>query len=201
MFRAFAIIPALLALIVTAPAHADDWTVCGDRSNPGSMLAACSMLINDPAVSRNDRAVAYLYRCQAKDMQGRTGDALEDCLASASINDRDASLYNSLTIIYLKLNDPAKALQAAERGVELEPDDGGYFNGRANARCAYGLYDGAYEDRLRALDLGRFSPASLKNALRRNGYFDGDAADGEFGADAKTALRRWTFAGCPVRRG
>ncbi|MEM9140581.1 MAG: peptidoglycan-binding domain-containing protein, partial [Pseudomonadota bacterium] len=60
--------------------------------------------------------------------------------------------------------------------------------------------DGAYEDRLGALEKGRFSAEGLQKALQRNGYYDG-AIDGKFGAGSRQALRRWTFAGCPTRRG
>lgn len=192
----FAATVALFALFMSGTAKADALTECGDRTDPQKMVSACTVVIEDPQASETNKGVAFLYRCQAKDMLGDANGALPDCLEAQWKNQDDPSLYNSLTIIYLKLDQPAKALEAADRGVALKPNDGNYINGRANARCAQGQYEGAYSDRLRALELGRFSAKGLQGALQKRGYYDG-ALDGQFGPGSKAALKDWTFAGCP----
>ena len=178
------------------PALADVSAACKNREDPVRMEQACSADIRNSATSDYDRGVAYLYRCQAIDMQGRPEEALADCLAAKDANPDDSSIYNSLTIIYLNLNQPERALAAAQRGVDLKPEDGDYVNGRANARCAMGLYEGSYKDRLRALELGRFTAKGLQNAMRSRGYYKGPV-DGKFGPSSRSAVQAWTNAGCP----
>ncbi|MEM7056186.1 MAG: hypothetical protein AAF557_01230 [Pseudomonadota bacterium] len=187
---------ALLGVLFAFPAQADLWDDCGNRENPIGMLQACTTLINDPSTPQNRLSEAYLYRCQAKDIQGSPGEALPDCLAARGLDPEDSSIYNSLTIIFLQLNNPSEAVQAAEAGLKLKPEDGNYWNGRANARCAAGQFEGAYQDRLKALELGRFTAEGLQRAVANRGYYKG-AIDGKFGEASKNALWQWTQAGCP----
>lgn len=186
---------AATAVLLAMPTQADTWDDCNDRQDPDRMLSACSAVIDDPNTPRNRLSIALLYRCQAKDMRGSPSDALQDCQAARALDPGDSSIYNSLTIVLLKLNRISDALEAANEGIRLEPNDGNYWNGRANAMCAAGRYEGSYNDRLKALNLGRFSTEGLQRMLQQRGYYKG-AIDGKFGSGSKNALRKWTQEGC-----
>lgn len=187
----FALVGSLMAL----PAHADVWDDCGNREKPAGMLSACTQLIESSSTPKDRLSEAYLYRCQAKDLQGDANAALSDCLTARDLDPDDSSIYNSLTIIFISLGRTSEAVEAAERGVELKPSDGNYWNGRANARCAAGQHEGSYRDRLKALELGRFSAEGLQKAMASRGFYSG-AIDGKFGEGSKNALWKWTQSGC-----
>lgn len=188
------------ALMLTAPltpaSAQSDYGTCSDRKDLPKQIEACTAMINDPDQTASRKAGAYLYRCQAKDMAGDPTGALPDCVESARLRADDPSTFNSMNIIYLRMKRPADALEASNKAINLAPNDGGYLNGRSNAYCMMGNADSSYNDRLKALELGRFTPDGLQRALQARGYYEG-AIDGKFGASSKDALRKWTAAGCP----
>jgi len=67
---------------------------------------------------------------------------------------------------------------------------------RAAAYCALGEVEASVEDRLRLLELGRFSARELQEFLKDRGFYEA-AIDGIFGRGSRAALRAWTEAGCP----
>lgn len=190
-------IAALCALVmISTPANAELMQACSDRSNPTGMVQACSVLIADGSAPQNMLGLAYLYRCQAKDLLGQPGDALADCLASRDLIPEEFQLFNSLSIVYRRLGRPDEALAAAQQAMDLAPDKHAAWNGRANARCDLGLYEESYSDRLKALDLGRFTAKGVQRLLKDKGYYKAKI-DGDFGRGSRAALRAWTKAGCP----
>ncbi len=147
------------------------------------------------ATSDTARSEALLYRCQAYDMLGQYQEAVDDCLRAKEYNPRDASIHNSLSIIYQNMDKIPSAIAASSEAIALSDTSGGYFNVRSNAYCAAGRIEKSVDDRLSAMRKGYFTERRLQEILQSFGYYDGPL-DGDFGSGSISALRRWTAAGC-----
>lgn len=175
---------------------AQDFGACGDRADAPAQIAACTAIIDDPTATDAYKAAALLLRCQAQERGDNLDAALADCQQSARLREADPAVHNSLRDILRKLGRYPEALASATRAVALDPDNGGFLNGRATVHCAIGNVQNAYQDRLKALDLGRFTATGLQQALKTRGHYTG-RIDGIFGPKSKAGLRAWTQAGCP----
>lgn len=184
-----------LAAAVAGQAIAQDFGVCAVRADPAAQITACTAIVEDATATDEFRAAALLYRCQAKEGQGELEDALADCRQSMTLREADAAVHNSMRGILRQLGRYPEALASATRAVDLAPENAGFRNGRANVHCAIGNLESAYQDRLIALEMGRFTVKGLQEALKSRGHYKG-RIDGIFGPKSKTALRAWTQAGC-----
>ena len=187
-------VPAVLVLAspVWAQGNGGDCRVDGDL--PGQ-IKRCSEIISDSTVLRPARGVAYLYRCQARDMQGDFSAALGDCLTSVDLNPDDASTYNSLNIVYRNLGRYRDSVAAATKAMELNPDEGSHYAGRAASYCKLGDYTASLKDRLKAIELGYLNVERVQEFLKSKGFYTKNV-DGKMGDGTLKALRDWTDGGC-----
>lgn len=176
---------------MTAKADQAECRVQGDRE---AQVARCSEVIAS-ASSRRDRAVAYLYRCQAQDLLGRHRKALEDCLTAADLNPNDAAIFNSLNIVYRNLGRFEDSVAAASTAIRMRPLAGAAFAGRAASYCTMGRYAESYEDRLQAIEIGYLEVVRVQRFLSDRGFYAGEI-DGDLGSGSRAALRAWTDGGC-----
>lgn len=190
------LIRAVAAIVVgsTATAARADGGECRVSGDLQAQVERCSAVIAD-AASRNHRAVAYLYRCQAHDLLGRHRKALEDCLTSADLNAEDSSTFNSLNIVYRNLGRLRESVDAATTAIGLKPEEGAAFAGRASAYCAMGRFADSLDDRLRAIELGYLAIDRVQRFLADRGFYGGEI-DGTMGGGTRTALQAWTDNGC-----
>lgn len=189
----FAMFIAVGTIGMTAPVQAQSNDDCRNNDRAKQVQQCTQMIAN--AGDDRQKSIGFLYRCQAHDMLGNFKLALADCKESLKFGE-DASTHNSLAIIYQNLGDYSSAVAESTKAIRGNPDRGNYYNTRANGNCKAKNYQASYEDRLAALNKGHFSPSSLQTALKNRGYYSGNV-DGNFGTGSKSALRNWTFAGCP----
>jgi tetratricopeptide (TPR) repeat protein len=191
--RRLAIAIAGLFLALSTSAQAQVNTDCRNTDRD-QQVRLCTNVIQQ-ANSDSDKAVGYLYRCQAYDILGRYKLALVDCREAQKLNPADTSVHNSLAIIYYNLGQFQDALAEVSEAIKANPQRAGYYNVRANTHCRLGNFDASYDDRMSALTKGYFSAEALQGVLKRGGFYTG-SIDGNFGAGSKQALRKWTRAGC-----
>lgn len=188
---------AATAALAAIPAKAQDqMAACENASSLAQQMEACTAVINDASRSQRDRGIAYLYRCQAKDIGGDAQSALPDCLEATRLNPGDSSAFNSLAIVFDNLGQYDEAVRAASQAIEVDPTYGNAYNTRSNAYCRGQQVQPSVQDRLKAMELGRLSADGMQRFLQSKGFYDG-AITGEFGLASIQALTAWTEAVCP----
>lgn len=104
--------------------------------------------------------------------------------------------YNNRGVAQNLLGLHATAEQDFDEALRLLPDFPPALSGRAQARCRLGEFERSVEDRLRAMELGGFTPTALQDLLKAQGFYGG-TIDGQFGSGSRAGLLAWTKAGCP----
>ncbi len=110
-------------------------------------LKLCDRAVADVRTSLKDRAATHVNRGVILLNQDEYDDALADFREALSINDSLGDAYVNLAAVYVRLDRPAQAAEAATRALdfELTSPHGAYFN-RAVAREELGDVAGAYQD-------------------------------------------------------
>lgn len=188
-----AITAVFLAMTASLPAAAQSEDC--RRDDTAAQVKACTATIRNLGASKSQKSIAYLYRCQAHDVRGDYSEARIDCLESLRLAD-DASTWNSLSIVYQNMGRLNDAIDASNSAVSR----GGrgianYYNTRSNAHCKAGNVNASVNDRIEAMNRGKFKPKTVQSLLKNKGYYNG-LLDGKFGSGSKTALRAWTRDGC-----
>jgi len=181
------------AFTLSANAQSDnDCRVADDRVK---QVRTCTQMIANAGDDQQKISIGFLYRCQAHDMLGNYELAVEDCLESLKFGE-DASTHNSLAIIYQNMKRYDESIAESTKAIKGNSDRANYYNTRANGNCAAKNFEAAYQDRMAALQKGHFTAEGLQKAMKSRGFYEG-AIDGNFDAASQTAVKTWTYAGCP----
>lgn len=120
-------------------------------------------------------------------------DTYADALA---VDPDDARALNNRGLAHVALGDLEAARRDLTAALDAAPQDGTIWNNRANVNCALKRYEDSLVDRIRALQLGRFTIGQAQGSLRKQGFYKG-FNDGIWGYESEIALSDWTRAGCP----
>ena len=146
--REFAVCFALLAAVAFAwPASADDTVDCG-RQLVEQRVRACTRLIEQKSISKEDRARAYANRGRAYLSKPTTerlaaGD-FEQALRIVPRSSADAALYKGL--IEVSRRQYPQAIQAFGEAIRLDPGNAGAYVARGSAHRLKGSADLAFAD-------------------------------------------------------
>jgi len=141
-------------------------------------------------------AVGYNNRGNLHFRMGNLESAIADHAQAVEIRPDYLEAWSNLGADYRAAGDLEDSVSALGQALEIDPDNIPALTDRAAALCELGEVEASVEDRLRLLELGRFSEEELQVFLQERGFYDG-AIDGIFGRGSRAALRAWTAAGCP----
>lgn len=183
---------ALLALAAvagaTAPAGADPReSECFGEDFP-RRIEACSALINSPATSKADLALAYAARALAYSVKGSYDLAIPDYDTSLRLDPNSAIALNNRAWAYFKLGQPERGAGDVERALDIMPDSPHTLDTRAHIRQSRGDTRGAMRDYEGAIRLG--GPAIVKLyqcGLQAHALYAGEI-DGLYTTDTRKAL-------------
>lgn len=141
-------------------------------------------------------AVGYNNRGNLHFRMGNLEAAIADHAQAVEIRPDYLAGWSNLGADYRAVGDLEDAVAALDKALEIEPDNLPALTDRAAALCTLGRVDASVADRLKLLELGRFSATELQEFLKARGFYE-SAIDGIFGRGSRAALRAWTAAGCP----
>lgn len=199
MSKAFTGMLLLCSAIVLGPntAAADEAEVCenGSQHSPERAMMACSTVIEERLANGGSVGWAYNNRCYARNRAGNFHAALDDCNRAVELKPSQHA-FNNRAWANEKLGNLQEAISDSTRAIALDATYWQAYNTRANVRCMLGQVATSVEDRLAAIEGGRWKPRDAQAWLKNRGYYDGPV-DGAFGTSSQNALRAWTRDGCP----
>ena len=135
-------------------------------------------------VARLPLVMAYLQRARHRARQGKHEEALQDCDAAAELDPRSAEPLCVRATIYLRNDEPAKAIDVLNQAVVLLPRDAAPYRTRAHVLTTLGQLGRALEDLNQAVEL---EPENSFYYLNRADVLRMLKRDDEAAADEKKA--------------
>lgn len=134
-------------------------TTCGraDHSLEKS-ISACTKLLADDALSREEKAFVYFSRARAAMSKGDMRSALRDLDESIKLDNSKAVSFASRGIVHGTLGDLKLAIGDFSHAVELNPEDWVAFQNRGKAYSDSGDQQRAIKDYSRVIDMGNDGP-------------------------------------------
>lgn len=143
-----------------------------------------------------DFALGYNNRGILHARMGNLDAAIADHARAVEIDPGYVDAWYNLGATFGDAGELEEAARAYDAALERDPDNLDALTNRAAVLCELGEVERSIEDRLRLLELGRFTAEELQIFLQDRGYYDA-GIDGIFGRGSRAALREWTAAGCP----
>jgi tetratricopeptide (TPR) repeat protein len=168
-----------LALTISA-AGADELAECRAARPTGGRIAACSKVIDDQRFSREEKALAYQLRGQARADAGAVKEAIADFSQALTLVPGTVAAYAGRGLARLTAGDVAGALSDYDEAVRLAPTQVQLLVTRGHIRLAAGDADGAIDDLSKAIGLAPENAVAFNNrglAWRRKGQLTNAEAD------------------------
>jgi tetratricopeptide (TPR) repeat protein len=184
---------ALFVLVCAAQvAHADNYTDCmsGDRK---LLITSCTAVIEDPATSDADRAVALDKRSLGLIMAGKLEESLQDIERSLQLEPNSYSALNARAWTVYRMRRTADGMNDVNKSLQLNATNEAAWDTRAHLYQLLGDYEQAFKDYEAAVGFG--GDGLIKTyqcGLRERGLYKGPT-DGIYSADTRTALRACAF--------
>jgi tetratricopeptide (TPR) repeat protein len=188
--RGFAAVIGLLVLCGAGspPADGDPMIDCLSDDN-GRRIEGCSLLIDDPERSPEQKSFAYGMRALAYSLQGVFDQALADYDKAIGLNPDYSVALNNRAWVYFKLGRGREGVDDVERALKLSPGSPYALDTRAHIRQAEGDVEAALADYERAMRNGGDHMVKVYQCgLRAQGLYFG-MIDGVRSGAVSRALR------------
>jgi tetratricopeptide (TPR) repeat protein len=173
---------ALIAILVTSGAMADEWTVpvpgrCGGLA-PERRIGPCSALIDAPDTAPDVRAKAFFMRGLAYWQLNQRERAIADYDKAIRIAPQYGAALNNRADAYLRLGKPAEGMPDIDRALEVAPQNPIYNATRGQIGQSVGDPQGAMRDHDAAMAFGgvdfvKLYQCGLRMARLYRGPIDG----------------------------
>jgi len=158
-----ALVFALVMLLGTTAAWADDIADCNQTKNSDLRISGCSKLIKSKQLNKKNRASAYTNRGNAYDDKGEFDRAIADYTKAIKLNPKDADFYTNRGNAYDDKGEFDRAIADFGKAIKLNPKDANAYNNRGFACEKKGDWKQAIADYRKALRLLPGNPVILKN--------------------------------------
>jgi tetratricopeptide (TPR) repeat protein len=193
MMRPFGCIAAVAILLALSGAGSlalagDPMLDCLSDDN-GRRIDGCSLLIEDPDRTPEQKSFAYGMRALAYSLQGVFDKALTDYGKAIDLNPDYAVAHNNRAWVYFKLGRGSEGVADVERALRLSPGSPYALDTRAHIRQAEGDAEAALADYERAMRNGGDHMIKLYQCgLRAQGLYFGPL-DGVHSSAVSRAMR------------
>ena len=154
---------ALIVLVVLsidarlAGVRADDVADC-TKGRGETRLRGCSRIIKSKRlfgkpISKQNLAVAYIYRGVAYDDKGQYDRAIADYTQAIKLNPKYSKAYYVRGLAYRNTGQYDRAIADYDKAIELNPKDADAYNNRAWANFKWGKAAKGLPDANKAIDL------------------------------------------------
>ena len=155
-------ITLLAALLMAAPAVADDGDVCF-KSSGRDAINACTRAILSGTFSGSGLASLYYNRGWEHDELGEYERAIKDYDKAIELNPKKSNYYYNRALAYSKQNDYDKAIRDLNQSIRLDPKFAAAYNNRGVAYERKGDYKRAIEDYDEAIRIDPKYERAIKN--------------------------------------
>lgn len=146
-----------------------DWDDCKQFSDKDRTVAGCTRVLQDPAESASNRAIAHRNRGIAYDTLGAHDRAIADFDEAIRLDRKFAAAHYSRGIMYAKKRDYDRAIAAYSEAIRLDPQFAFAYSRRGHVYLDKKDYDRAIADYSKAIQLD--PKAAITHANRGNAYY------------------------------
>ncbi len=138
-----------------APARAGDLNTCEDGMHEPVDIDVCTRVIESGSLSRDDLAVAYLFRGDAYAGLGQYARAIQDYDEAIRLDPNEEMNFDARGKAYDHLGQYTRAIQDYDEAIRLEPDNDPFpYQDRGDTEQKMGNTAAAAADHAKANALG-----------------------------------------------
>ena len=152
-------------------------------------ISGCTAIIESPAASPDQKAVAYATRALALSLKGQFERSIDDYDSALKIEPNFAVALNNRAWAYHKWGKGVKGLVDVEKSLALNPMSEHTWDTRAHIRQSMGNHAAAFSDYEQAANIGGERMVKLYQCgLTSQGLYKG-RMDGYYTDEVRTALK------------
>jgi tetratricopeptide (TPR) repeat protein len=151
-------------------------------------MAACTKIIEDPAVGPTERASALSVRALIKSLKSQFPEAISDLDQALALDPDSSQALNNRAWAMFKWKRSAEGMDDVERALMLEPNGAYIWDTRAHLRQVLGDFPGAIKDYEAAVGIGgEYFVKLYQCGLRERGLYHGPS-HGLYSKETREAL-------------